>query len=215
MSNQIKTSLNNLIPKDYTMKLHLLLLFVLLILVGESCAQRKRNPPQKKELTVLKNICCNYVPDRCLTLEAKNAIREDAYSLAREVKDSMDKEDILNKNFLEELTMLIYNMMIFIRINNSLDLQEINSLAIRKEGLEKNYKTKIEVEASKPFDHWTFMYIFSFEENREWIENSWEVSIAHCEYNFTVIKKGDHIIPNKIKLIASENAKLEIIQNCQ
>lgn len=198
------------------MKPYLLFLFTLLFFVVESSAQRgKRSSPKKKEVTLLKNICCNFVSDRCLSLETKKAIQKDSYLFAKEVKETIDKEGTLNENFLQELTHRIYDLMVFIRLNNSLELQELNSLAIRKEHLEKNYKTRIEVETSKSFDDWKFKYIFSFKEDEKWIEKSWEVLIVYCEYDFTVLKKGNHTIPNKIKLTISENAALEINQNCQ
>ena len=89
------------------------LLLLLCFFLPDSLAQRRgKRGGKDRKLEMMKKICCYFVNDNQLNERTKEAIREDAFALARIVAEKELGRKVEEQEGLEELAMLIYNSLV-------------------------------------------------------------------------------------------------------
>lgn len=188
----------------------LTLLLFLCISLPDSLAQRRgKRGGKERKLEIMKNICCYFVNDNQLTKTTKEAIRKDAFALSKIVLEKELGRKIEEQEVIEELAILIYNGLVYIRLEGGQDLQELNALAIRKGAVYEDYKTDITLELIN-LDNWILNYSFSFQEGGTWQTKHWEINLVYCEFTYQLTTHSTIDIPLLIQQQALERAVQEI-----
>lgn len=198
--------------------LHCLLLFLLLcFMLQDSQAQRRGRRNKGGKLEIMKNICCYFVNDNQLTKVTKLVFYKDALALSEEVLEKelgrkLEEEDTVllnNREGIEYLAMLIYNGLVYLRLEGKEDLQELNALGIRKGAVYEDYKTNITLEMTN-IDHWTVNYSLSFKEEETWQTKNWKIELVYCEFTYQITSNSQISIPVSIQQQALKRAAQEI-----